>query len=110
MGVLREQVGQWAGYNPLDLELRSVYGIRVYHRNSTLATHVDRVETHVLSAIYVVDHAETDEEEDEGAEPWYVVTDPDMTGERKSVEVTPGQVLYYESAKLPHGRPSALQR
>jgi len=102
-------VAEWAGVAPETLEHTVTYGIRAYYRNSTLSTHVDAVETHVLSVIYVVDYEYDSDLPGSTAEPWYVVTDPDLTGNRQAQEVKPGQLFFYESAKLPHGRPSQLK-
>eukprot|EP00927_Polykrikos_kofoidii_P057397 TRINITY_DN51522_c0_g1_i1.p1 TRINITY_DN51522_c0_g1~~TRINITY_DN51522_c0_g1_i1.p1 ORF type:complete len:321 (+),score=35.34 TRINITY_DN51522_c0_g1_i1:94-1056(+) len=104
----RVLVGEWAGIEPASLIPTSTYGIRVYDRNSTLKTHVDRVETHVLSAVYVVDYQYDSDKPGSSAEPWYLVADPDNQGKRAQVHVKPGEIFFYESAKLPHGRPSVL--
>ncbi|CAN0013427.1 unnamed protein product, partial [Sphacelaria rigidula] len=39
---------EWSG---LKLKPTSCYGVRTYHRGSVLANHVDRLDTHVISAI-----------------------------------------------------------
>ena len=38
----------WAG---VKLKNSAIYGIRVYRRGSTLVNHVDRSDTHIISAI-----------------------------------------------------------
>jgi hypothetical protein len=48
-------VAKWAGYEPDEIEATSTYGIRTYYDGSILETHVDRVESHILSAVYCVD-------------------------------------------------------
>lgn len=101
---LQQLVGEWSGLGAEAIEPTSTYGIRVYYRGSTLETHVDRAETHILSAVYCVDAKYA-----EGEAEWPMETDPDLTGARASVVVKPGEVFFYESAKLAHGRPSALQ-
>ena len=45
---LRGLAESWAG---LELEVSKVYGPRRYSRHSRLALHVDRLSTHVISAI-----------------------------------------------------------
>ena len=45
---LREVAEVWSG---LELEVRTVYGPRRYSRHSRLSLHVDRLSTHVISAI-----------------------------------------------------------
>ena len=42
----------WSG---VKLQNSAVYGIRVYRRGSTLFNHVDRSDTHIISAILNVD-------------------------------------------------------
>ena len=104
--AVQQQLARWAGIKGgvAALEPSSTHGIRVYYRNSTLRTHVDVVETHVLSAVYVVDR-EIDTVATNG---WPMVTDPDLQGKRRSVDFGPGELFFYESAKVPHGRPEPL--
>jgi hypothetical protein len=35
--------------------------------------------------------------------------DPDLAGKERNEQVMPGQLFLYESAKLPHGRPTPLK-
>merc|ERR1712216_491373 len=49
----------------------------------------------------VVDRDVADE-----VEGWPIVCDPDFQGTRASVDFGAGKLFFYESAKLPHGRPS----
>lgn len=88
----------WSGQK---LEPTAVYGLRVYRRGAALLRHVDRVETHIISAILHIDR-------DEDAAPWPLVIE-DHDGVEHSVELQPGQLLFYESAKMPHARPSAFE-
>merc|ERR1712217_670699 len=97
-------IAEWAGMQPGDLEPTSTYGVRNYWRGSTLKTHVDRVTTHILSAVYCVDSSYP-----EGAAEWPIETDPDLTGKHVKSVVKPGELFLYESAKLVHGRPSVLE-
>lgn len=39
------------GWTGISLEPTACYGVRIYERGSVLANHVDRVDTHVISAI-----------------------------------------------------------
>jgi hypothetical protein len=55
------------------------YGIRTYYNGSILETHVDRVETHILSAVYCVDRKHN--------KPWLMETDPDLLGNNAKVGV-----------------------
>ena len=77
----------------------AAYGIRVYGEGQTLRPHCDRVETHVISSIV---HIAADVDE-----PWPLSVQ-DATGRVHEVVLEPGQLLLYESAKLPHGRPQPL--
>ena len=43
----------WAG---VELNNGQSYGVRVYQNGSTLVNHIDRSETHVISAIVHIDH------------------------------------------------------
>merc|ERR1711953_365259 len=81
----------WAGVRLLGT---SVYGIRRYRAGSWLATHVDKLDTHVISAIINVSQTA----------PWPLFI-LDNAGSQHKVQLEPGQMLWYESAKLPHGRP-----
>ncbi|CAE7635707.1 unnamed protein product, partial [Symbiodinium microadriaticum] len=85
----------WYGKGPL--ELTSIYGIRKYTNNSVLRMHVDTRATHVVSAIINVDQ--------DVQEPWKLLI-LDHAYEEHWVEMQPGDMLLYESAKLLHGRPA----
>jgi prolyl 4-hydroxylase len=82
------------------IEPTYVYGIRVYHRNSVLKLHRDRIKTHVFGAIINVDQKV---EED-----WPLEIE-DTLYRLNKVFLQPGDVLLYESARLSHGRPSPLR-
>merc|ERR1712013_442623 len=86
----------WAGMRLLG---SSVYGIRRYTRGAWLATHLDQLSTHVISAIINVGQK---------GNPWPLYI-KDHAGETHKVYLEPGQVLWYESARLPHGRPEPFQ-
>merc|ERR1712087_858410 len=102
--IVQSLVAKWVGLPEDSLEPTSTYGIRNYWKGSTLKTHVDRVETHILSAVYCVDAKYA-----ENQQRWQMEADPDLTGRHVSTEVKPGELFFYESAKLVHGRPSQLQ-
>lgn len=87
---------EWSG---VPLEMTSLYGLRVYQNGSTLAMHVDRANTHVISAVI---HVARDYGGDGGPWPIEVI---DLHGMRREVELKPGQMLLYESSKCTHGRP-----
>ena len=94
---LRELAELWAG---LELELSTVYGPRRYSRASRLSLHVDRLSTHVISAIVNI--------QQEVEAPW-LLDILDNSGRAHQVELMPGEMLLYESARLPHGRTRGLQ-
>ena len=79
----------------------SVYGIRRYKAGSWLATHLDRIDTHVISVIINVAQAGVK------AGGWPLVI-ADHQGEAHRVSLRTGEMLLYESAKLPHGRPETF--
>ena len=81
------------------LELTALYGIREYRRGATLKMHVDKIETHHVSAIVnVYGHVDTDW-------PLHIY---DHGGTLHKVYMKPGEAILYESARLMHGRPEAL--
>jgi hypothetical protein len=99
--TIRPMLEEWTDQPPKSLKPTSCYGIRKYLEGSTLEAHVDVLNTHVLSAVYVV-------EDKNLAEPWYMELKPDFAGDDVDLDLRAGQVFLYESAKLPHGRPGQL--
>jgi len=84
---------EWAG---VKLIPATSYGLRIYKNGSFLTMHTDRLDTHVISSIF---HIDRDQEE-----PWPLVIE-DTQGRVHEVALEPGQLLFYESSKLLHGRP-----
>lgn len=82
----------WSG---LELKPTSAYGIRMYQNGSSLVMHYDKVQTHVISSIMHIAR--------EQDEPWPIQIE-DHFGNLHSVEMEPGEMLFYESAKALHGR------
>jgi len=74
------------------------YGLRVYRGNISLDMHIDRPDTHVISSILHVDHGEHDE-------PWPIVIE-DFLGNTNEIFLESGDMLFYESSKCMHGRPT----
>lgn len=70
-------------------------GIREYHRGVVLKRHVDRVQSHVLSAILNIAQ--------QGMDSQWCLTIQDHQGEEHEAVLTPGEMLLYESAALVHG-------
>jgi len=89
-------LAEWAGVAADELVSTSVYGIRAYTNGSILATHVDRPDTHVISSILNCGQRGV-------RRPWLLqVTGFD--GVEASIDMQPGDSVFYESATVPHGR------
>jgi hypothetical protein len=89
----------WAG---LRLRPSAMYGIRRYRRGAWLAGHVDQMASHVVSAILNLG-----QEGPGAAWPLHIL---DHSGRPHTVTLEPGQMLWYESARLLHGRPTPLEK
>ncbi|KAL9178329.1 hypothetical protein ACHAXT_001757 [Thalassiosira profunda] len=85
----------------VELALNNAYGLRIYRNQSRLHMHVDKKETHIVSAILHVDH-------DPDSEPWPIVIE-DYYGNLNEVVLEKGDVLLYESSKCFHGRPRRFE-
>lgn len=98
----------WAGVPESSLEHTALYGLRLYHEGSQLHMHVDRVDTHVISAIMVVGYLgynQTDDEDGVGQWPLHIY---DHAGMLHKVPARSGQLILYESATCAHGRPDSF--
>lgn len=94
--TLTPQLEAWVK-RPLNASV--VYGIRSYQRGSSLSMHADRIETHQVSAILnVAQKVDTD---------WDLHIH-DHKGKLHKVKLNPGEMIFYESARLNHGRPTPL--
>jgi len=84
------------------LKPTSTFGVRVYRRGSTLLNHVDRKDSHIVSAVLQVAQ---DVDEDEG---WPLEV---LSGTKDCYEVylQPGQMVLYEGARFKHGRPMVFR-
>ena len=87
----------WCGFPLVEA---SCYGIRVYQRGSYLYSHVDTITTHVISASICID-AQLDK-------PWPFYIE-DIKGVPHELSLLPGEMIFYESAKLKHARPYPLE-
>jgi hypothetical protein len=87
---------EWSNMN---LTLTSIYGIRKYTNSAVLNMHVDTVTTHVVSAIVNVAQ---DVQED------WLLEILDHDGVPHEVAMEPGDMVFYESARLLHGRPKPM--
>lgn len=83
----------------IKLKPSAVYGIREYQRGATLKMHVDRIDTHQVSMIInVAQQVEKD----------WALQIADHKAKIHHVIMSPGDVVFYESARLQHGRPEPL--
>ncbi len=87
---------EWSG---MPLKKAACYGIRVYQPRSYLYNHVDTTDTHVVSSTICIDHRLNS--------PWPLYIE-DLDGQPHEVSIEPGEMVFYEGARLIHGRPSAL--
>ena len=95
--ALRPLHEQWCG---LPLINASCYGIRVYQRGSYLYPHVDTIDTHVISSSICIDY--------QLDKPWPFYIE-DIQGQAHEISMSPGDMIFYESAKLKHARPYPLE-
>lgn len=72
---------------------------RRYTNGSWLTSHVDRFNTHVISAILNVAQ--------EVREDWPLYIKDNKGGDNEVI-IRPGEMVWYESARLVHGRPKPL--
>lgn len=86
----------WSG---MKLTESACYGFRVYQRGTYLHKHVDVTATHIISSTICVDHHLTS--------PWPLYIE-DIEGNGHLVNLEPGEFIFYEGAKLIHGRPYPL--
>ncbi len=93
---LKGVMEQWYG---APLIGSAAYGLRAYRRGAYLYSHVDRIETHVISATLCIDYALE--------KPWPLSVTT-REGEEFFVHLKPGQMVLYESASIEHGRPVPL--
>ena len=93
---LKNSLEKWSGKELLPT---FVYGIRIYHRGAILKCHRDRLATHIIGTIINVSQ---DVDED-----WPLII-YDHQYRCHSILLKPGEVAFYESGSLVHGRPSPL--
>jgi len=96
MGDLQQAHEKWCGR---PIMKSACYGIRVYQPGSYLYNHVDHVRTHVVSSTICVDHRLRS--------PWPLYIEDEM-GYPHEVSIEPGEMVFFEGARLTHGRPYAL--
>ena len=93
---LKGPLEKWSGSR---LEPTFVYGIRDYKKGAVLIPHRDREKTHIISAIINIDK---DLDKD-----WPLMIE-DHFYRKHLIYLEPGEVVFYESARLLHGRPEPL--
>jgi prolyl 4-hydroxylase len=93
---LKAGMEQWSG---VELLPTYVYGIRIYHRGAVLRPHRDRLATHIIGAIINVAQ---DVDEDWPLEIY------DHQHRKHEVILKPGEMIFYESGSLIHGRSTPL--
>jgi hypothetical protein len=77
----------------------AAYGLRVYRQGQTLARHLDRCESHVVTSVISV-HQDVDRA-------WPLTLEVD--GRAHDVHLGAGHMVTFESAAIPHGRYTPLQ-
>jgi prolyl 4-hydroxylase len=87
----------WSGR---PLRKAACFGIRVYQPGSYLLSHNDRARTHVVSSTICVDHRLRN--------PWPLHIE-DLQGKTHEVSIEPGEMVFFEGARLKHGRPQPLE-
>lgn len=97
--IMLEKVKKWSEID--ELSHTSTYGIRMYKRGDVLIPHIDHPETHILSVICVIYQENMDE-------PWPLQI-KDYNGVQNNVYLEPGEMLFYESDILEHGRIEPLK-
>jgi len=86
---------EWAG---VPLTLSNCHGIRCYQRGTFLYMHVDR-QPHFISSTICVDRLHA------SAWPFSILN---VDGQESQIDLEPGDLVLYEGARLPHGRPYPL--
>lgn len=94
---MKPMLEAWCGQ---PLEPAWTYGVRIYREGGLLQRHVDRLETHVVSAVLLIDQ--------EVDAPWPLVVEG-FDGSRREIVLEPGDAVLYEGAKLPHHRDTPLR-
>ncbi len=84
---------EWSG---VKLKNEACFGIRVYQPGSYLLNHSDHARTHVVSSTICVDSSLNN--------PWPLYVE-DHDGKAHQVDMGPGDMVFFEGARLIHGRP-----
>ena len=97
---IRALVEAWTG--GVALEKTDLYGLRSYPDGAVLLPHVDRETTHAASVIVNVAQYGL-------RAPWMLRVKDLESSELVNVPLRPGEMLFYESAAVIHGRPEPLR-
>ena len=82
-----------------------LYGIRSYNKGATLINHTDRLETHHVSSIIIVDKdLNCDCKDTKGAKNDWPLDFQDHSGKWHKIYAEIGDIILYESATCLHGR------
>jgi prolyl 4-hydroxylase len=92
----KKVLSEWTGQ---ELTQCSLYGVRIYHEGSILATHVDRLPLVTSAIINVAQDVD---------EPWPLEV-YGHDGKATNVTMEPGDMVLYESHSVLHGRPFPLK-
>ena len=92
----KEVLEQWVG---TELSPTSLYGVRVYGEGSVLAPHVDRTPLVISAIINVAQDVD---------EPWPLEV-YGHDGNAYNITIEPGEMIFYESHSVIHGRPFPLK-
>lgn len=96
LAALQPMLERFAG---VPLVPSALFGLRSYRAGARLAMHVDRLATHIASAVIQVAQ--------DVDEPWPLQLDLD--GTVHEILLSPGQMVLYEGASTPHGRITPLR-
>lgn len=97
--LLRPAHQNWCGQR---LNSTYIYGIRKYLNNADLVQHTDRIKTHHISSIVMVDY-------DLNGKPNWPLDIQAHDGTWHKVYLEPGDIVFYESAVCSHGRDERFQ-
>lgn len=105
-GIIHEELKgvheQWSGTSLIP---SFVYGIRSYTKDATLSSHVDRIATHHISSIIIVDKdLNCGCKQTVGGEHDWALDVQDHDGTWHKVYADIGDMILYESATCQHGR------
>ena len=92
--LLKNLAEEWIG-KKFRLKGTTAYGLRKYTRGATLSAHLDHLRTHVISAILNINQKVDSD---------WPLQIFDHDGVLHNVFLKPGEMVWYESAKLVHGR------